>query len=374
MYQIFGLCVLLSLFLTVNGVGLLILYRPYDVSNNCAYSSALRYDLSFGMGLSDTITLVFHTLHPIDYDCQVEIVAESSDVFLIISILYPHNMDYSCYRNPTALTVYKTKDKCYKICDTIDAKNKKSPYFVTSVRERFKFHFWSNSSINLDMNAHMYQVTATAARMLSRREKRCYRKNESLCVNNEKRYCFTSGVVCDGIKNCGVADWFDERKAECGLPVEKLGFAPVFAVSAALLCAALAAWHVLTKFLPPRANSFFVFNANEDNRLRVDPVFTSPAACSRDIHRVQRTSLVPVSSESSSCDYSDVLTRHKLQQINQANFADGEEEKALQRTNTMHTMTAKLQQKLRAVTRSKSTNSPRPTASTSAKKNQVYDV
>lgn len=42
----------------VVGKGIMLLYQPLDISNDCVFSTSLRYDLSFGMGLSDTISLV----------------------------------------------------------------------------------------------------------------------------------------------------------------------------------------------------------------------------------------------------------------------------------------------------------------------------
>lgn len=41
--------------------GFLLLYRPIEVTYDCAFSGRLRYDLSYGMGMSDTITLVRRT-------------------------------------------------------------------------------------------------------------------------------------------------------------------------------------------------------------------------------------------------------------------------------------------------------------------------
>lgn len=58
MNPIIKLSVFLGLFSAAKGPGLLILYRPYEISNQCAFSQKLRFDLSFGMGMSDTITLV----------------------------------------------------------------------------------------------------------------------------------------------------------------------------------------------------------------------------------------------------------------------------------------------------------------------------
>lgn len=88
---------------------------------------------------------------------------------------------------------------------------------------------------------------------------------------------------------------FDERKSGCSLPIEKLGFAPVIAVVAAILCALLAAGHILLRCLPPLANSFFIFNANEDNRLCIDPVFRSPGIRPDSMDKIKRISLIPVS-------------------------------------------------------------------------------
>ncbi|KAG6449141.1 hypothetical protein O3G_MSEX005906 [Manduca sexta] len=197
-----------TLLSTVLGHGLLLLYRPRDISNECAFSHRLRYDLSFGMGMSDTITL-----------------------------------------------------------------------------------------------ANLYQVTATSARQ--RPKEGCFRGNETICTVSGGDFCFSSGVVCDGIKNCGVSDWFDERKSECSLPIEKLGYAPVIAVVAAILCAVMAACHTLLRCLPPLANSFFIFNANEDNRLCIDPVFKPPDVTSYNVETARKISLIPVFSSSSSFSTSD---------------------------------------------------------------------
>lgn len=45
----------------VFSMGTMVLYRPRDVTADCIWSGIIRYDLSFGMGLSDTITLVRKT-------------------------------------------------------------------------------------------------------------------------------------------------------------------------------------------------------------------------------------------------------------------------------------------------------------------------
>ncbi|CAB3235132.1 unnamed protein product [Arctia plantaginis] len=284
--------------------GLLLLYRPLDVSNECAFSGHLRYDLSFGMGMSDTITMiiselpkkiatltlkittqsvlieaqnkkidnqqqtinhltkviedlstkidklltstsvseieeptkmaatqgVLRTLNGIDYECSIEIAAQSTNVYLIVVIKFPTNLLKNCFANEDAFM------------------------------------------------AEMYQVTATTARKKPLPGD-CQGKNETLCVIDHKEYCFTNGVVCDGIINCGAKDWFDERQAECSLPVEYLGYAPTIAVVGALACTLLAAGHILVRCLPAQASSFFIFNANEDNRLRIDPLLCPPKKC-----------------------------------------------------------------------------------------------
>lgn len=50
--------ILCSICPLVAGKGIMLLYQPLDISNDCVFSTTLRYDLSFGMGLSDTISLV----------------------------------------------------------------------------------------------------------------------------------------------------------------------------------------------------------------------------------------------------------------------------------------------------------------------------
>lgn len=50
----------------------------------------------------------------------------------------------------------------------------------------------------------------------------------------------------------------------------------------------------MLRCLPPLANSFFIFNANEDNRLCIDPVFKTPDQATYDIENAKRYSLIPV--------------------------------------------------------------------------------
>ncbi|XP_045457276.1 uncharacterized protein LOC123667416 [Melitaea cinxia] len=277
--------------------GLLLLYRPKDITNECAFSRHLRFDISFGMGMSDTTTLVFRTLNDIDYECVVEVVA-SSPQYLLVVVRYPTTIALNCAVNRDALTVLK-RWRCVRLCDLLD-REVYSPYFVFTVKNRVRFLFKSNSSINSDINANFYQVTITAARRAPKSG--CFMRNETICTVDHIDYCFTTGVVCDGIKNCGVDDWFDERKSRCSLPVEKLGYAPVIAVMAALLCLLGAGGHILYRCLPPNAKSFFIFNANEDNRLCIDPVLV-PRGVAPDIGPFKRTSIIPaVSSFSSESD------------------------------------------------------------------------
>ncbi|KAL4717681.1 hypothetical protein ACJJTC_000830 [Scirpophaga incertulas] len=275
------------------GHGLMLLYRPKDISNDCAFSRDLRYDLSFGMGMSDTITIVLRNIKEIDYECTIEIVTDDK-IFLIIVLRFPNSMVINCAHNADAF-VLLSQNKCLRICDYIYTETK-SPYFIVAVKRSIKFRFLSNSSINTDMDANIYQVTATSAR--KKPISGCNMINESYCTINEDNYCFTSGVECDGIKNCGVSDWFDERKSECELSLERIGYIPVVAVAAAILCVVLAAGHVLVRYLPPLANSFFIFNANEDNRLCVDPIFDAPNSA-LNIEKPRHKSLISVPSSSS---------------------------------------------------------------------------
>lgn len=67
----------------------------------------------------------------------------------------------------------------------------------------------------------------------------------------------------------------------------------MIAVMAALLCLLGAGGHILYRCLPPNAKSFFIFNANEDNRLCIDPVLV-PRGVAPDIGPFKRTSIIPV--------------------------------------------------------------------------------
>ncbi|KAJ0183838.1 hypothetical protein K1T71_000261 [Dendrolimus kikuchii] len=346
----------------VMGKGLLLLYRPRDITNDCAFSHRLRYDLSFGMGMSDTITLVFRTVNEIDYECLVEVVTVSEDIYIIVVIRFPSNVGSNCASNRDAFVVMK-KNKCLHLCDLLEERDSLTPYYVFTVKGRIRFSFLSNSSINADINAHLYQVTATSARL--RPKKGCNLKNETVCSMNDADFCFTSGVVCDGIKNCGVNDWFDERKSSCGLPVERLGYAPVIAVISAVICALIAAGHILLRCLPPLANSFFIFNANEDNRLCIDPVFKTPGQAAYDIEAAKRLSLIPVPSSSSENGSIDIIppdTVHDMNIVNQVSVI--EPNGAPKRKTTIKSMTEKIQEKLRLVTgRNKDPYPPQPSSS-----------
>ncbi|KPI96057.1 hypothetical protein RR46_06791 [Papilio xuthus] len=158
----------------------------------------------------------------------------------------------------------------------------------------------------------MYQMSVTAAR--SAPPAGC-RGNETGCSIDGGDYCFTSGVVCDGVNNCGLADWnghsttilpmvygmcrFDERRAQCGLPAERLAAAPVAALVCALLCALLVAGRALRRCLPPPAASFFIFNANEDNRLCIATVHIPPTCIDVPAESIRKYSIIPVFSDTS---------------------------------------------------------------------------
>ncbi|XP_031767290.1 uncharacterized protein LOC113517784 [Galleria mellonella] len=345
------LCIFPYLFSLVSSNGLLLLYRPWDISNDCAFSHYLRYDLSFGMGMSDTITLVLRTLSEIDYECIVDITTDG-DKSLLIVIRFPINVGTNCIANGDVFTVMK-KNKCLRLCDLIGERDVNSPYFIVSVKNRLRFRFLSNSSINSEMNANLYQVTATSAR--KKPSVGCNFRNETVCVIGDDEFCFTSGVVCDGIKNCGVSDWFDERKSDCALPVERLGYAPVITVAAVVICAIVAVGHKLMQHLPPTTSSFFIFNANEDNRLCIDTIFMPPELNSKETLKVKRGSLIPISSSSSTSDSESLAS---IQMDEQSNILAQEmqtlnmlqKQKKRQRRTTMHTVKEKIQNRLRSVT------------------------
>ncbi|KAJ8737189.1 hypothetical protein PYW07_000460 [Mythimna separata] len=336
--------------------GLLLLHRPIDVSNECAFSGHLRYDLSFGMGMSDTITMVFRTLNEVDYACTVEIVTQyEMNVFLVVVIKFPTSIARNCHANADAFNVMK-KNRCLRLCDLIGSRDMLSSYYVITVKGRIRFRFLSNSSINSDIDADLYQVTVTSARLQP--ATRCNIGNETLCIIDQQNFCFTSGVVCDGIKNCGVTDWFDERKSECILPIEYLGYAPVVAVIAAVVCAVLAGGHILMRCLPPLANSFFIFNTNEDNRLCIDPVFNLPEHVPYEVNRTKKISVIPVSSSTSS---DQAIQIHDLsdQDVQSTSLSTNDTQQGVKRQSTMKSMTAKLTQTIRTVTgRAKTARAP----------------
>ncbi|XP_053624856.1 uncharacterized protein LOC128683344 isoform X2 [Plodia interpunctella] len=224
-----------------------------------------------------------------------------------------------------------------------------------STRRQVKLHFMSNSSINSELNATQYQITATAARL--KPPKGCAKDNETLCTTLQDEFCFTSGVVCDGIKNCGVPDWFDERKSDCGMPEERLSYAPVIAVMAAVLCALMIVSHFMSRCLPPLTNTFFIFNTNEDNRLCIDPVLIPPDEVPLDKIVLKKTSIIPVPSTSSSSEveigkkeiiFAHIDDEHENQDVSSDPMETGCTEESFRRI-TVRTVSAKIQEKLRSL-------------------------
>ncbi|XP_049884901.1 uncharacterized protein LOC126379927 isoform X2 [Pectinophora gossypiella] len=294
----------------------MLLHRPKDISSECAFSQKLRYDISFGGGMSDTITLVLRTLSEIDYECQIEIVTDRNVPNIIIVIRFPNYVGTICQANPHGFMLLK-KDRCYLLCDQVEEKEFYTYYFVTVVSRRFRFTFINNSSINSDMDANMYEVTATSARVLGDNETCREFLNETKCTIDNENFCVTNGVVCDGINNCGAKDWFDEKLSGCSMEAQTLGITPVIAIGSLAVCALLIMIHMLLHYLPPLAKSFFIFNANEDNRFCIDPTLKPPFHKMNDDHFSTRSkSLVPVfSSTSSSGDEEEESKTYKSDQV-----------------------------------------------------------
>ncbi|XP_026316826.1 uncharacterized protein LOC113227931 isoform X2 [Hyposmocoma kahamanoa] len=196
------------LFSLASGRGVLLLYQPLDISKDCAFSQRLRYDITYGMGMSDTKTLLFRTMKEVDYECEVDIVTEKRfDLYLLIVIRFPNNILTNCHLNPDAFTLYN-QDQCLRLCDHLyaDSPRSMSTYFTASLKGKMRFRFVSNCSINSEMNANLYEVTATSARIKG--NKHCNLSNESLCIMGNIHYCFTSGVACDGLMSVGLnAGW-----------------------------------------------------------------------------------------------------------------------------------------------------------------------
>ncbi|XP_037978049.2 uncharacterized protein LOC119694835 [Plutella xylostella] len=253
------------------GAGVLVLYQPLDVTAACVASSRLRYDTSFGMGMSDTITLVFRTLAEVDYQCEVEIVTERN-YFLLVVIKFPMPVSRSCQLGQNAVNILRRGTSC-NLCEMVDLRVSDDLYFSAVAKTRIKLQMTNNNTLN-KIADNFYQVTATAARATN--DSDCPLSNETLCTFQDRNYCFTSGVFCDGIRNCGVGDWFDETREVCGPHGDKLSPLAVATVVAAILLAGLALYRLLLSCLPSASDTFFTFSAMEDNRLRIDPVVKPP--------------------------------------------------------------------------------------------------
>ncbi|XP_041987741.1 uncharacterized protein LOC121739365 isoform X2 [Aricia agestis] len=215
---------------------------------------------------------------------------------MIFVVRFPTMAVYqNCLLNPGALMVVMG-DSCVRVC-SFATEDTVSPYIVMSVKQNLTFQFTSNSSINQYIFANFYQVTVTTARV--KPPGGCAKKNETSCTANGIDYCFTSGVSCDGIKNCGVEDWFDERRSECVDIEDNLKIWSVLAFLALFLFIITTGCHLLIRCLPPITGSFFIFTANEDNRLCIDPKLV-PSGSPPDVAIPRQPSIIPISSCSSS--------------------------------------------------------------------------
>lgn len=98
---------------------------------------------------------MFRTLSEIDYACGIEIVTQPDDVFLVVVIKFPTSIAKNCHSNRDAFSVLK-KNACIRLCDVIGTRDMFSMYFVVTVKERIRFRFLSNSSINSDIEVSFY--------------------------------------------------------------------------------------------------------------------------------------------------------------------------------------------------------------------------
>ncbi|KAJ2943528.1 hypothetical protein O0L34_g16637 [Tuta absoluta] len=281
----------------VRSRGIMLLYRPLDVTYICSEAQDLRFDLSFGAGLSDTITITLKTLPDLDYLCDVDISTDRANK-LVVVIRFPTAIGFNCDHNPEAFYVMKY-DSRFAICDEAEltVQNVFSNYWTVFTQGRFRFQFRSNASINSDIEAHAYEVTATTARLRDQSKKSCSKVNETECWDpvDDEYYCMTSGVVCDGIKNCGTVNWNDERMSDCDRPAQTIGFLPIIAVMSVLICALVALAHLLRQCLP-QGKSFFIFHSDEVNKFCIDPVFkeTNIGSYEQSENFRRKKSLVPL--------------------------------------------------------------------------------
>ncbi|KAI5640216.1 hypothetical protein NE865_07315 [Phthorimaea operculella] len=219
---------------------------------------------------------LFRTIRDVDYECEIDISTDNLN-WMIAVIHYPNNVAMNCDANPAAFHVMR-KDECLAVCDMLDYNDKFSKEWVMFTKGRFRFQFRSSSNVNTDMEANSYSVTVTTARMRPVNGSCFSKKNETEChapPPHDKYFCITSAAICDGINNCGVSNWFDEKKNDCAVPYVQLSYVSIFAVIGLLIFSLLAGFHILLSNLP-QASSFFVYVTNEDNRFCIDPTLTLP--------------------------------------------------------------------------------------------------
>lgn len=101
---------------------------------------------------------IFRTLRDIEYECLVEVVT-SGQQFMLVVVRYPNALSANCEVNRDAFTVLKRR-RCVRLCDLL-YREVYSNYFIFSVKDRLRFLFKSNSSINTDINVskNLYNVS-----------------------------------------------------------------------------------------------------------------------------------------------------------------------------------------------------------------------
>ncbi|CAH4038382.1 unnamed protein product [Pieris brassicae] len=102
---------------------------------------------------------VLRTLTEIDYACTVEVVVEPA-VQLLVVVRYPNLANSNCEMNRDAFILMK-KHRCIRFCDVMYDESLQSHYFTFHVKERLRFKFVSNSSINADLNVRQQYLESS---------------------------------------------------------------------------------------------------------------------------------------------------------------------------------------------------------------------
>nr|CAD7404244.1 unnamed protein product [Timema cristinae] len=238
--------------------------------------------LTVGMGISDSSVLLFSENTAI-LDCSIEIQTSDENVLLIVVMEFPDKKkdEESCvnpYDNTRsiieleAITIPNNKTS---VCDNINEEEEGTSivHYILATN-KVTIRLYSEGTFET------MKVTSTATKRVASGG-RCDEETELRCRLTESNrttidMCLSKELLCDGNANCGERNLHDEDPKIC--EASKTSHLWLVVTAGMFMMAVLVFFLVrlLRSCVPRVGDHFFIFNANEDNRLNLYPIFMKP--------------------------------------------------------------------------------------------------